>query len=75
MVESVGVVCNRTFTGSRAVTNRTCVSLRIRVEHAIGGVQRLRIVKDKTRNWKSDFRDAVMEIYCALHNFRLKFRR
>jgi hypothetical protein len=54
--------------------NRWLASLRIRVEHAIGGVQRLRIVKDKIRNWKSNFRDSVMEICCALHNFRLKFR-
>jgi hypothetical protein len=44
------------------------------MEHAIGGVQRLRIVKEKIRNWKADFRDSVMEVCCALHNFRLNFR-
>jgi hypothetical protein len=49
-------------------------SLRIRVEHAIGGVKRYRIVKDKIRNWKDGFRDSVMEICCGLHNFRLNFR-
>lgn len=49
-------------------------SLRIRVEHAIGGVKRYRIVKDKIRNWKEGFRDSVMEICCGLHNFRLNFR-
>lgn len=54
--------------------NQWLSSLRIRIEHAIGGVQRLRIVKEKIRNWKRDFRDSVMEICCALHNFRLKFR-
>jgi len=54
--------------------NRWLASLRIRIEHAIGGVQRLRIVKDKIRNWKQGFRDSIMEICCALHNFRLKFR-
>jgi hypothetical protein len=54
--------------------NQWLASLRIRVEHAIGGVQRLRIVKDKNRNWKENFRDSIMEICCALHNFRLKFR-
>jgi hypothetical protein len=49
-------------------------SLRIRVEHAIGGVKRYRIVKDKIRNWKPGFRDAVLETCCGLHNFRLNFR-
>jgi hypothetical protein len=54
--------------------NQWHASLRIRIEHAIGGVQRLRIVKDKLRNWKEGFRDSIMEIACGLHNFRLKFR-
>lgn len=54
--------------------NRTISKVRIRVEHAIGGVKRYRIVKDKLRNWKQDFRDKVMETCCGLHNFRLNFR-
>jgi hypothetical protein len=49
-------------------------SLRVRIEHAIGGVKRYRIVKDKIRNWKKGFRDKVMETCCGLHNFRLNFR-
>ncbi len=49
-------------------------SLRTRIEHAIGGVKRYRIVKDKIRNWKPGFRDAVFETCCGLHNFRLNFR-
>jgi len=48
--------------------------LRVRVEHAIGGVKRYRIIKDKIRNWKRGFRDAVVETCCGLHNFRLQFR-
>jgi hypothetical protein len=48
--------------------------LRIRVEHAIGGVKRYRIVKDQLRIRKDNFRDQVMETCCALHNFRLNFR-
>ena len=48
--------------------------LRIRVKHAIGGVKRYRIIKDKIRNWKREFRDAVIETCCGLHNFRLQFR-
>jgi hypothetical protein len=54
--------------------NQWHAALRIRIEHAIGGVQRLRIVKDKLRNWKQGFRDSIMEIACGLHNFRLNFR-
>jgi hypothetical protein len=54
--------------------NRQISSVRVRVEHAIGGVKRYRIVKDKIRNWKGDFRDQVMATCCGLHNFRLNFR-
>jgi hypothetical protein len=54
--------------------NQWLSSLRIRVEHAIGGVKRYRIVKDKIRNWKEGFRDSVFETCCGLHNFRLHFR-
>lgn len=54
--------------------NRQISSLRIRVEHAIGGVKRYRIVKDQLRVRKDDFRDRVMETCCGLHNFRLNFR-
>jgi len=54
--------------------NRVISSLRIRIEHVISGVKRCRIVKDKFRNYKKGFSDLVMEIACALHNFRLQFR-
>ncbi len=54
--------------------NQAIAKVRIRVEHAISGVKRYRIVKDKLRNWKDGFRDQVMETCCGLHNFRLNFR-
>jgi len=54
--------------------NRLISRIRVRVEHAINGVKRYRIVKDQLRNWKADFRDQVMETCCGLHNFRLRFR-
>lgn len=54
--------------------NQWISSLRIRMEHAIGGVQRFRIVQDKIRIWKNNIRDSIMDICCGLHNFRLKFR-
>jgi len=56
------------------VRNRLISSIRVRVEHAIGGVKRYRMVKDTLRNWKAGFRDLVFETCCGLHNFRLNFR-
>jgi hypothetical protein len=56
------------------VRNRLISGIRVRVEHAIGGVKRYRIVKDKLRNWKRGLRDLVFETCCGLHNFRLNFR-
>lgn len=55
-------------------SNRAISRLRIRVEHAIGGIKRYRIVKDVVRARKDNFRDRVMETCCALHNFRLNYR-
>ena len=52
--------------------NRKVASIRIRVEHAISGIKRYRIVKDKLRNWKKGFSDLVMETCCGF-NLRLNF--
>jgi len=54
--------------------NRRISSLRIRIAHAIGGVKRYRIVKDKIRLLKDGIRDTVMETCCGLHNYRLQYR-
>jgi hypothetical protein len=35
-------------------------------------VKRCRIVKDRIRLWKEEVRDVVMELCCALHNFRVR---
>lgn len=45
---------------------------RIRIEHFIASVKRCRILKDTLRLWKDTARDMVMEVCCALHNFRLR---
>jgi hypothetical protein len=55
-------------------TNRRISSIRIRIEHAIGGVKRYRIVQDKIRLLKDGLRDTVMETCCGLHNLRLQYR-
>jgi DDE superfamily endonuclease len=62
------------LTPPQKATNRRISSIRIRIEHAIGGVKRYRIVKDKIRLLKDRIRDTVMETFCGLHNFRLQYR-
>ena len=45
---------------------------RLRIEHVNSSVKRCRIVKDRLRLWKAGVRDLVMELCCALHNFRVR---
>jgi len=49
--------------------------IRVKVEHAISGIKRSRIVKDILRNTKDDFSDLVMVVACGLHNFRVDHRQ
>ena len=62
------------LTPPEQATNRRISSIRIRIEHAIGGVKRDRIVKDTLRLLTDGIRDAVMETCGGLHNFRLQYR-
>jgi hypothetical protein len=62
------------LTPQEKAANRSISSIRIRIEHAIGGVKRYRIVKDKLRLLKDGIRDIIMETCCGLHNFRLRYR-
>ena len=64
----------RELTVEEKENNRQISSIRIRVEHAIGGIKRYRIVKEKLRTYKKGFSDLGMETCCGLHNFRLNFR-
>lgn len=74
MIQPLKKPRGKELTPEQKESNRQISSLRIRVEHAIGGVKRYRIVKDQLRVQKDDFRDRVMETCCGLHNFRLNFR-
>ena len=47
----------------------------MKVEHALAGVKRSRIVKDVLRNTKDQFSDLVMVVACGLHNFRVRYRK
>jgi hypothetical protein len=53
------------------VANQALNHRRRRIEHVHSSVKRCRIVKDRIRLWKKGIRDLVMELCCALHNFRV----
>ena len=54
------------------VANQALHQRRLRIEHVNSSVKRCRIVKDRLRLWKQGVRDLVMELCCALHNFRVR---
>jgi hypothetical protein len=54
------------------LANRALHHRRLRIEHVHSSVKRCRIVKDRLRLWKQGIRDLVMELCCALHNFRVR---
>jgi DDE superfamily endonuclease len=54
------------------LANQALHARRLRIEHVNSSVKRCRIVKDRIRLWKEGVRDVVMEICCALHNFRVR---
>ena len=55
--------------------NRKLRRVRVRVEHALAGVKRCRIVKDVLRNTTAGSSDSAMEAACGLHNLRVKKRK
>jgi hypothetical protein len=52
--------------------NREVSRRRVRIEHVNSSVKRCRMLKETIRMWKEGIRDMVMEIGCALHNFRVR---
>src|ERR671939_636283 len=54
------------------LANQALHQRRLRIEHVNSSVKRCRIVEDRMRLWKEGVRDLVMEICCALHNFRVR---
>lgn len=62
------------LTAAEKRTNRNLSRIRVRVEHALAGVKRCRIVKDVLRNTAEGVSDSVMEAACGLHNLRVENR-
>ena len=58
--------------GEQQLANQAQHYRRLRIEHVNSSVRRCRIVKDRIRLWKKGIRDLVMELCCALHNFRVR---
>lgn len=63
------------LTNDQKQKNRIISSFRVLVEHAICGVKRCRIVKDRLRCHKFEFEDLIMELACGLHNFRITVKK
>jgi hypothetical protein len=60
------------LTAEQKAANQVLASRRVVIEHVNSSVKRCRILKDTCRLFKDRVRDMVMEIGCALHNFRLR---
>lgn len=62
----------RELTSEQKAGNREVSRRRVRIEHVNSSVKRCRMLKETIRMWKEGMRDMVMEIGCALHNFRVR---
>src|SRR5437867_6403811 len=60
------------LTLAQELANQALHHRRLRIEHVHSSVKRCRVVKDRIRLWKEGVRDLVMELCCALHNFRVR---
>ena len=56
------------LTREQELANQARHHRRLRIEHVNSSVKRCRMVKDWIRLWK----EGVRELYCALHNFRVR---
>ena len=77
LLEVTILMPTKTFRGQELTraqqrVNQALHQRRLRIEHVNSSVKRCRIVKDRLRLWKQGVRDLVMELCCALHNFRVR---
>lgn len=61
----------RELTEEEKARNKQISSIRVKVEHAIGGIKRFRIVSDTFRNKSDEFNDEAMKLACGLWNYHL----
>ena len=60
------------LTPVQKAANRRIARRRVRIAHVNSSVKRCRIVHDTCRLRKAGVRDLIMEVCCALHNFRVR---
>jgi len=60
------------LTALEKAANQALARRRVSIEHVNSSIKRCRILKDVCRLLRTGVRDLVMEICCALHNFRLR---
>jgi len=60
------------LTSEQKAGNREVARRRVRIEHVKSSVKRCRMRTETIRMWKEGMRDMVMDIGCALHNFRVR---
>jgi DDE superfamily endonuclease/Helix-turn-helix of DDE superfamily endonuclease len=65
---------NKPLTRRQKKENQFFARDRVLVEHTYASVKRLRILKEINRHHKTGFRDRIMNIGVALHNFRVTKR-
>jgi DDE superfamily endonuclease len=62
------------LTEEQKATNQALSRRRVAIEHINSSVKRCRMLKDVCRLLRDGMHDLIMEIGCALHNFRLHTR-
>jgi DDE superfamily endonuclease len=62
----------RALTRAQKRANRRIARRRVRLEQVNRRVKRCRMVHDTNRLRKAGVRDRIMEVCCALHNFRVR---
>jgi hypothetical protein len=60
------------LTALEKAANQALSRRRVAIEHVNSSIKRCRILKDVCRLLRNGVRDLIMEICCALHNFRLR---
>jgi hypothetical protein len=64
---------SKELTEEQKLSNKKKASVRVTIEHIIGRVKIYRILKDRIRMYKQGIKDLVMELGCALLNFKLSY--
>ena len=62
----------RQLTRAQKAANRRIARRRVGIEHVNSRVKRCRMVHETCRVRKAGIRDLIMEVCCALQNFRVR---